>query len=89
MSPKATGSSPHPSSWLSCGRIVFILVFKGSKSSMMSSGKTLYVTSTWPMFFALWSLEPAFGAFVEAAEFAAFSVAFYLDFTAAGAEEFC
>jgi hypothetical protein len=41
------------------------------------------------MFFALWSLEPAFGAFVEAAEFAAFSVAFYLDFTAAGAEEFC
>jgi hypothetical protein len=37
----------------------------------------------------LWSCEAAFWAFVGAAEFAAFSASFYLDFSAVGAEEFC
>jgi hypothetical protein len=36
----------------------------------------------------LWSGEAAFGAFVGSAEFAAFAIAFYLDFAAVGAEEF-
>jgi hypothetical protein len=37
----------------------------------------------------LWSCESAFRAFVQAAEFAAFFVAFDLDFSAVGALEFC
>jgi hypothetical protein len=37
----------------------------------------------------LWSTKAAFGAFVEATEFAAFSVSFNLDFTALWAQEFC
>jgi hypothetical protein len=37
----------------------------------------------------LWSLETAFGAFIEATEFAAFAVAFHLDFAAVGAKELC
>jgi hypothetical protein len=40
------------------------------------------------MLFALWSCEAAFGAFVGSAEFAAFAVAFDLDFSAVWAEEF-
>jgi len=35
----------------------------------------------------LWSLESAFGAFVESAEFAAFAVSFNLDFAAVWALE--
>jgi len=37
----------------------------------------------------LWSGEAAFGAFVWSTEFAAFTVAFDLDFAAVGAGEFC
>ena len=40
------------------------------------------------MFAFLWSGEAAFGAFVRSAEFAAFAIAFDLDFAAVGAEEF-
>jgi hypothetical protein len=34
-------------------------------------------------------LKTAFGAFIEAAEFSAFSVSFNLDFSAVWAKEFC
>ena len=44
---------------------------------------------TVPIVVALWSCEAAFGAFVGSAEFSAFAVAFYLDFSAVWAEEFC
>ena len=44
---------------------------------------------TVPIVVALGSCEAAFGAFVGASEFAAFAVAFDLDFAAVGAEEFC
>ena len=43
---------------------------------------------TEPMGGRLWSCEAAFGAFVGSAEFAAFAVAFDLDFAAVGALEF-
>ncbi len=44
---------------------------------------------TLPMVFSpLGSCEAAFGAFVGSAEFAAFSIAFDLDFAAVGAGEF-
>ena len=39
------------------------------------------------MFVRLWSTKAAFGAFVGASEFAAFAVAFDLDFAAVGAGE--